>query len=220
MTHYEAKSHYQSKTIAQKYDTQFESPLSISNWRAKLVGWGEMRAFSRLLKHAPSEGSVLDLACGTGRYTRLLLSRGYQVGGLDISDKMLAIARARTDPDSNMLFLLKGDAEHLPFKDKQFDGVTCLRLFHRIPPTPRSQMLREVERVARKWAILFFGMSTPWLTVRRAVRSKLIPGRPSNPHPVYPAEMQDQLQSLGFTVKDRAWVLPYLTEGMVVFVNC
>lgn len=220
MSNYEAKDYYQSKAVAQKYDTQFESPLQSSNLRTKLVGWGEMRAFLRVLKNAPAEGSVLDIACGTGRYTELLLSRGYQVGGIDISSEMLAIAKARIEYHPNLLFLQNGDAENLPFEDKQFDGVTCMRLFHRIPPTPRLQMLREVKRVARKWAILFFGMSTPWLTLRRAVRSKLLPGRPSNPYPVSPAEMQDQLQALGFTLQDRAWVLHYITEGMVVFVNC
>jgi ubiquinone/menaquinone biosynthesis C-methylase UbiE len=132
---------------------------------------------------------------------------------------MLAIARARIGCDHNLLFLLNGDAELLPFEDGQFDGVTCMRLFHRIPPTLRLQMLREMKRVARKWAILFFGMSTPWLTLRRAVRSKLLPGHLSNPYPVSPTEMRDELQAIGFTLKEYAWVLPYIAEGMVVFVS-
>ena len=220
MSNFEAKSYYQDRGVAQKYDSQFRSPLRLSNLRAKLIGSGEMRAFSRLLKHAPAGGSVLDVACGTGRYTQLLLSRGYQVGGIDISSEMLAIARARINNDPDLLFMLNGDAENLPFEDKQFDGVTCMRLFHRIPPTARLQMLREVKRVARKWAILFFGMSTPWLSVRRAVRSKLLAGRPSNPYPISPAEMRDELQAAGFTLRDCAWVLPYVAEGMVIFVNC
>ena len=219
MSDYEAKGYYQSEETAQRYDSQFRSPFRLSNLRARLVGWGEVMAFLRLLKHAPPEGSVLDIACGTGRYTGLLLSRGYQVGGMDISSEMLTIAKARIEYHPNLLFLRNGDAENLPFEDRQFDGVTCMRLFHRIPPNSRSQMLREVKRVARKWAILFFGMSTPWLTLRRAVRSELLPGRPSNPYPISPAEMQHDLQALGFALKDRAWVLPYIAEGMVVFVN-
>lgn len=162
---------------------------------------------------------MLDVACGTGRYTRLLLEHGYQAGGADISPEMLEFARARTKGSANLLFLQAGDAEDLPFEDGQFEGVTCMRLFHRVPPVQRAQMLLEVQRVGCGWAILFFGMSTPWLRLRRTVRSKVFRGRPSNPYPVTPAGLRDELWALGFTVRDRRWVLPYISDGMVVFVT-
>ena len=219
MNNYEAKGHYQSKDIAQKYDAQFNSPLRLSNLRAKLVGWGEEKAFMRLLKQAPAGGNVLDIACGTGRYTELLMSRGYKVGGIDISVDMMEFAKRQIGSDPNLLFLQKGDAENLSFEDNQFDGVTCMRLYHRVPPTQRLQMLQEVKRVASGWAILFFGMSTPWLNLRQTVRSKLLTGLSSNPYPVSPGEIKHELQSLGFSLKDSVWVLPYITGGMIVYVR-
>lgn len=219
MSSYEGKSHYQNKDIAEKYDSQFRSPLRISNLREKLVGWGEQAAFQRLVSQVPQTGSILDIACGTGRYVEFLLRQGYQVGGVDISPEMLTIAQKRVDRHSNLLFLQKEDAERLPFDDKHFDGVTCMRLYHRVPPPARLQMLREVKRVGRGWAILFFGMSTPWLCIRRAVRSRVFPGRPSNPYPLTLEKVCEELGSVGFTLKDHAWVLPFIAEGMIVLVE-
>ena len=219
MNNYEAKRYYQDGSTAQRYDSQYESSLRLWNLKAKLVGWRESAAFLKLLRHVPTGGSVLDIACGTGRYTELLLSHGFRVGGVDISPEMLEFARVRAGGNPNLLFLQNGDAEKLPFEDQQFDGVTCMRLFHRVPPGPRQQMLREVKRVGRRWAILFFGMSTSWLRLRRVVRSRILSGRPSNPYPVFPAELQHELRSLGFAVKDCRWVLPHISEGMVVFVT-
>ena len=39
------------------------------------------------------EGLVLDLGCGTGKMTRLLKERGYDMIGVDLSEEMLSIAR-------------------------------------------------------------------------------------------------------------------------------
>lgn len=41
------------------------------------------------------EGLVLDLGCGTGKMTRLLQDRGYDMIGVDLSEEMLSIAREK-----------------------------------------------------------------------------------------------------------------------------
>ena len=162
---------------------------------------------------------MLDIACGTGRYTEQLLRQGYRVGALDYSPQMLAFARGRVGDDPNLLFFQNADAERLPFKDRQFDGVTCMRLYHRIPPSSRLEMMREVKRVGRGWAILFFGMTSPWLKARQAIRSTVKGGRPSNPHPVTVAQMRQELDGAGMTLRKQRSVLPVLASGMVVFVD-
>ena len=42
---------------------------------------------------------VLDLACGTGKITRLLADRGYDMTGVDLSPEMLSIAREQEYED-------------------------------------------------------------------------------------------------------------------------
>lgn len=219
MGKYEAKSYYQDTEAALMYESQFRSTLGISNLRVKLVGWGEQRAFSRLLNLVPSEGEILDIACGTGRYAEALLRRGYHVGGVDISSEMLKYAKLRVTHHPNLLFLRNGDAEILPFKTNEFDGITCMRLYHRVPPVPRTRMLQEVKRVGTHWAILSFGMSTRWLSLRRTIRDRVISGRSSNPYPVSLEEMREQLENTGFVVRDCVWILPRLADGMLVLVN-
>jgi demethylmenaquinone methyltransferase/2-methoxy-6-polyprenyl-1,4-benzoquinol methylase len=61
---------------------------------------------------------VLDLACGTGDFTRLAEQRGAMPVGLDFSAVMLAQARAR---DAGPY--LRGDALALPFASETFDAI-------------------------------------------------------------------------------------------------
>ncbi len=220
MNDYEAKGHYKNKDVAQRYNAQYKAGLSLSNIVSKFYGWREIQVFRRLLKSVPDGGKVLDVACGTGRYTRELLDHGYKVGGIDISDEMIEHARKVSEGDPNLLFLMVGDAEKLPFDDNEFDGVTCIRLYQRVPLTNRLEMLREVKRVSKNWAILFFAMSNPWLKVRQKIRRKLIRGRDTAPDAVTIAEMCEELESAGIKLEECTWMMPVIVTGMFVRVNC
>ena len=147
MGDYEAKGYYQEEDAALAYESQNRSSIGLRNLQAKRVGWGEERAFTRLLNRVPNHGRVLDIACGTERYMETMLRRGYQVGGVDISSEMLAFAKRRIRHHPNLLLLQGADAERLRFKESQFDVITCMRLYHCVPPLPRSQMLQEVKRL-------------------------------------------------------------------------
>lgn len=219
MSEYEAKTHYQNTDTATRYATQFSTPLSIANFRTKLVGWGEVKAFTNMLMKISGAESALDVACGTGRYLEILLNYGYQVGGVDISDEMLSFSRQRLKGEKNLLFIRQGDAEKLPFETHKFDLVTCMRLYHRIPNKIRRQMLHEVKRVGKGHAILFFGMSTPWLKLRGNLRTKLIPGRSSNPFPLTQHQLTTELEAIGLKIQNKLWVLPFLSGGQVVYVT-
>jgi SAM-dependent methyltransferase len=65
--------------------------------------------------------TVLDLACGAGRHTRILRERWWTVG-LDLSMALLKIAR-RESPDSPYV---RADMRELPFADESFDLVVNL----------------------------------------------------------------------------------------------
>ena len=59
--------------------------------------WADRICFL-LAKYGCPRGPVLDLGCGTGAMTRRLFQRGFSVTGVDLSERMLEIARA-ADPD-------------------------------------------------------------------------------------------------------------------------
>ncbi|MFC6717111.1 class I SAM-dependent methyltransferase [Natrialbaceae archaeon GCM10025810] len=92
---------------------------------------------------------VLEIACGTGRFTVMLAERGADVVGLDISAAMLQQGRAkakRADVADHLEFL-RGDAGRLPFPDDHFDTVIAMRFFH-LADDPEA-FLREMRRVSR-----------------------------------------------------------------------
>jgi len=60
--------------------------------------------------------------CGTGRHSAGLAGRGYTVAGLDISERVLAVARAAV-PGADFR---RGDMRELPWADDRFDAVLNL----------------------------------------------------------------------------------------------
>jgi demethylmenaquinone methyltransferase/2-methoxy-6-polyprenyl-1,4-benzoquinol methylase len=78
------------------------------------IAW--RRRTAKLLD-CPVGSRVLDLACGTGDFLRVLERSGRRSVGIDMSAGMLAHARTLGAP------LVLGDAAALPFADGAFDGA-------------------------------------------------------------------------------------------------
>ena len=74
--------------------------------------------FERL--HVGEGLRLLDIACGSGFAAHLAADHGATVAGLDASEPLLAIARARTPAGDFRL----GDMLELPFDDAEFDVAT------------------------------------------------------------------------------------------------
>jgi SAM-dependent methyltransferase len=75
-------------------------------------------------------GSVLDAACGAGKYWPALLAAGLQVTGVDQSAAMLAQAR-RKYPQVPSRVLALQDLAELP---DRFDGLLCVDALERVAP--------------------------------------------------------------------------------------
>ena len=86
-----------------------------------------------------SEGKkILDVACGTGVLINDYLKRNVDsVTAIDISEKMLSIAKSKFDA-ANVRFIC-GDAENYDFKET-FDAIVIYNAF---PHFPNSQTLIE-----------------------------------------------------------------------------
>ncbi len=113
----------------------------------------EMRTVLRMGEGRAAE-RVLDLACGTGIFTRPLARRGFEtVVGLDLSWPMLKQARRLMMRDGirNML-LVRATAFGLPFADASFDYVNCCGALHLFDRPDRA--LEEIGRVLAREGLL------------------------------------------------------------------
>ena len=94
---------------------------------------------------------VLDVATGTGLVAAALVRRfGCQVVGLDQSSEMLGRAgeRLRGDPQlAARTELVRGEAESLPFADREFDHLTFTYLLRYVDDPGAT--LRELARVVK-----------------------------------------------------------------------
>ena len=90
--------------------------------------------------------SVLDVGTGTGRAAIALARRGASVTGVDASAEMLAVAQRQAEAAGVRVTFAREDAHRLPFADRSFDVVVCLRVLMHTPDWRRS--LSELCRVA------------------------------------------------------------------------
>jgi demethylmenaquinone methyltransferase/2-methoxy-6-polyprenyl-1,4-benzoquinol methylase len=100
---------------------------------------------------AGAQDRVLDVATGTGMVAAALVRRyGCRVVGLDQSPEMLggAAAKLRANPDlAERIELVRGQAESLPFGDREFDHLTFTYLLRYVADPAAT--LAELARVVR-----------------------------------------------------------------------
>ena len=116
---------YQADEIAEAYDDKRFSQ------GGKIIDRREKEAVLNAL--APiTDKRILEVACGTGRFTVMLAQEGADVTGVDISQAMLDQGRNKAiqaNVNENLDFL-RSDAARLPFPDNHFDAVFAMRFFH------------------------------------------------------------------------------------------
>ena len=121
------------------------------------------------LFHARGVKRVLDLGCGAGRHVIFLTQRGFEVYGLDSSDKALEMARealAKTGLHAELTTASMFD--RLPYPDGFFDAIVCTKaLNHGTIESIRSAIL-EMERVLDLGGMLFLVVTK----TRKILKSK------------------------------------------------
>lgn len=96
------------------------NPIAEQYKRAKLQPWrAHIESFTLIGLVGDLKGkSVMDVACGEGFYTRILKSRGAnRVTGVDLSERMIDLARAQETRNPLGIEYHVGDAHSLPFSE-------------------------------------------------------------------------------------------------------
>ena len=90
-------------------------------------------ALKVLQERLPKGGSVLDLGCGSGWSSLFLARAGWNVTGVDISERMIEIARERAAREEVDVTFAVADLEHLDLEKRDFDGVFLFDALHHCP---------------------------------------------------------------------------------------
>ena len=106
----------------------------------------------------PENGSVLELACGTGIVTRVLrssLPATAQLVATDLNEPMFRHAAAKFSQDEAVQWR-QADASSLPFADRMFDAVVCQFGLMFVPD--KALAAREAHRVLKPDGIFLFNV--------------------------------------------------------------
>ena len=113
---------------------------------------------------ADSQGTYLDIGCGTGNYTIEFSKRGVSMVGIDPSEAMLSIARTR----SKDVRWVNGKAESMSLESGSIDGVLAILTTHHW--SNQDKGYAELGRVMKPGGRLVIFTATPeqmrayWLT--------------------------------------------------------
>jgi demethylmenaquinone methyltransferase/2-methoxy-6-polyprenyl-1,4-benzoquinol methylase len=142
-------------TMLKREALELFAPLPLHYDRvAAVLSFGQDPRWRRTMVEAVGAGSgdrLLDVATGTGMVARALVERyGCEVVGVDQSAQMLAGARAKLAADERLaerVSLVRGEAEHLPFADGEFDHLTFTYLLRYVedPGATMAELARVVK---------------------------------------------------------------------------
>jgi len=157
--YYRQNFHFQtdgwlSQDSARLYDFQVDvlfSGATAAMRRRALV------PFARILRAKDQRKiAYADLACGTGGLLKPALAAFPRLKGIgvDLSEPYLNVARERIA--TRRASYVNAMAETLPFADSSLDVISCVFLFHELPPKVRRQVISEVARVLKPGGSFLF----------------------------------------------------------------
>lgn len=103
--------------------------------------------------------SILDAACGPGKYAEILMANGAIVKGFDISPKMIALAKSR-NADKGEFFVHDLSNRLDMFENASFDSILCALALHYIEDWTLT--IREFHRVLKNNGSVVISMEHPF----------------------------------------------------------
>jgi ubiquinone/menaquinone biosynthesis C-methylase UbiE len=112
----------------------------------------ELVKFAGLL---PKNGKVLDVGCGAGvPVAKFLVEAGFEVVGVDFSEKMLKLARKNV-PQATFV---RKNMIKMDFADNSFDGLTAFYSIIHVPREKHSLLFKNFNRILRPDGIMLVCM--------------------------------------------------------------
>jgi len=112
---------------------------------------------------------VLDLGCGSGRHLVYLAKKGFEMYGIDISERGIKIAKQWLKENGLKAKLKIGDIyKKLPYPDEFFDAIICIRTLNHGKIEWIRKCIKEMHRILKPNGFVF-------VTVHKHRGKKCIP---------------------------------------------
>ncbi len=134
-------------SLASTYDAWYETEEGLRHDTAQ-----RRVVLSLLTPPYAQTRKLLDVGCGTGRWSRFFAQQGYDVTGVDVSPAMIAVAKARQTPHCRFDL---ADAVSLPFPSGSFDAVCAMAVLEFV--SDARQACAEMMRCVKPGGCLVVG---------------------------------------------------------------
>jgi len=201
----QSASYFNYDEVANSYDSWY------TDRRGAMYDRLEKKLIANFLSSETEGRKLLEIGCGTGHWSRFFSQLGFEVTGLDISERMINTALEKGIP--NVSFHM-GDGHLLPFQDNTFDLTAAITTLEFVRDA--EVVLREIVRCTRKPGRILLGMLNGLSTVNRQKQRR---GRPGNPYAAArlfsPVELREFLEPYGQVeirvggfVPTQNWLIP------------
>jgi SAM-dependent methyltransferase len=144
---------YFDKALRRYYDEQANVYDDMYR-RSDPVWRRELEALANTMVKTLSSRRVLEIACGTGFWTEIVAKVAKHVVAVDISEKMLTVARKRRIRNVNVEYI-HGDAYALGEIPGEFDGGLANFWFSHIPKARIDEFLYRFHEKLGSTAVVF-----------------------------------------------------------------
>jgi ubiquinone/menaquinone biosynthesis C-methylase UbiE len=215
MAHRTVKHGYIDENVAGQYDD--ERFVSIVGRSFDALEKRALRSVVRRAVAGVQHPAVLDIPCGTGRITELLLDEGLTVVGADVSEAMIAVAQRKLARFGDRISFRQLDLDRLELPDNSVDLVSCIRLLHHIDSVGRAQILKELARVSRRYVLVNVSFSSPVYALRRSLKRVL--GQGISAASSTWDDIRREAAQAGLRVEYSKFVLPLATEDLILLLR-
>jgi 2-polyprenyl-3-methyl-5-hydroxy-6-metoxy-1,4-benzoquinol methylase len=139
----------QRREAAERYDTLW-APLYDEQW-GTYSNTTHQQFLHQFLRRLPQPSTILDAACGAGRYMAPLLEKGHTVIGIDQAQGMLDRAKAKFPT----VHVEKRGLQEMDYAEA-FEGAICMDALEHVCPEDWPRILPNFQRALKPNGYLYF----------------------------------------------------------------
>jgi 2-polyprenyl-3-methyl-5-hydroxy-6-metoxy-1,4-benzoquinol methylase len=118
----------------------------------KLIAPNQDRLFTQIINLIEPDSKILDVGCGTGRFSFSVSSKCKVVQGIDLSERNIARANLTlsNNPNNKISFQHNTVRDIISDNIEHFDYAVITYVIHEVNPEEREELLKDIAQVANK----------------------------------------------------------------------